>query len=219
MASNNQPQGNDPSSTTSPSTTPSRKRHHPDSTQQNDTTQDIFKQESTQESHDDTDLPSTNEASIQNGSSRLNLNPTLLLNPKGYAAQAAQSPLPRQNVPNRSFSGSTEPPSDVEFQFSNPQDGFASTSQYTYTNGQALPQTHDFSGMIDRMNNVEQRTFAPQSKRRRLESEESTNSMHGFGSGGGSDMGQYIKENRQNTADYQPPPNRVETVDLTDASE
>ncbi|KAI1095967.1 SNF2 family N-terminal domain-containing protein [Rostrohypoxylon terebratum] len=216
MASNNQPQGNDPVPNTSLSAAPSRKRqHNPDPTHQNDTTQDIL----TQESHDDTDLPSTNEASIQNGSSRLNLNPALLLNPKGYAAQAAQSPLPRQNVPNRTFSGSTNPPADVEFQFSNPHDGFASTSQYTYTNGQTLPQMHDFGGMIDRMNNVEQRTFAPQSKRRRLESEESTNSMHGFGSGGGSDMGQYIKENRQNTTNYQPPSNRVETVDLTDANE
>ncbi|KAI0888831.1 SNF2 family N-terminal domain-containing protein [Annulohypoxylon maeteangense] len=155
------------------------------------------------------------QASIQNGSSRLNLNPALLLNPKGYAAP---SPSLRQNVPNRTFSGSTNP-TDVEFQFSNPQDGFANTSQYTYTNGQALPQSHDFDGMLDRINNVEQRTFAPQSKRRRLESEESTNPMHGFGSGGGGDIGQYIQENRQTAANHQLPSNRVETVDLTDANE
>ncbi|KAI1205753.1 SNF2 family N-terminal domain-containing protein [Annulohypoxylon truncatum] len=155
------------------------------------------------------------QASIQNGSSRLNLNPALLLNPKGYGAP---SPSPRQDASNRAFNGSTNP-ADVEFQFANPQDGFAGPSQYTYTNEQALPQSHDFSGMIDRMSNVEQRTFAPQTKRRRLESEESNSPMRGFGSGGGGDIGHYVKEERQNAANQQLPLSRVETVDLTDANE
>ncbi|KAI2469954.1 SNF2 family N-terminal domain-containing protein [Annulohypoxylon bovei var. microspora] len=214
MASNNHhSQGKRPLSDTYSDTYPSAasasQSHLPELTQPQHTTE-----HTSTESLDDADLLITDKASIQNGSSRLNLNPALLLNPKGYSAP---SPSPRQNASSQAFNGSSNT-ADLEFQFSNPQDGFASTSQYTHTNGQALPQSHDFDGMIDRMNNVEQRAFAPQSKRRRLEAEDSPDPMRAFGNGGGGDMGQYIKENRY-AADYQLPTNRVETVDLTDAAE
>ncbi|KAI1106950.1 SNF2 family N-terminal domain-containing protein [Jackrogersella minutella] len=155
------------------------------------------------------------QASLQNGPSRLNLNPALLLNPKGYAVP---SPPARQNASNQPFNGPNNS-ADIEFQFSNPQDGYVNSGQYTYSNGQAAAPPNHFNDMIDRVNNVEQRTFAPQTKRRRLEPEESFETARAFGSGSGGDLGQYVKEQRQNAANQQLSPKRVEAVDLTDAAE
>ncbi|KAI1075619.1 SNF2 family N-terminal domain-containing protein [Whalleya microplaca] len=152
-----------------------------------------------------------------NPASRLNLNPALLLNPRGYTASQ-----PTKDAPGRAANGSADP-APVEFQFSRPDDGFTNTSQASfdqpfYTNGHSTPPTNGYSDMIDRMNNVEQRAFIPQPKRRKLESEDSNGSQHGFGSGGSGAIGQYIREKREDSV-TQPLMKRVETVDLTDAAE
>ncbi|KAI0152276.1 SNF2 family N-terminal domain-containing protein [Hypoxylon sp. NC0597] len=156
------------------------------------------------------------QASIQNGPPRLNLNPALLLNPKGYSAS---SPSARQNVPSRPTFNSSNNSADVEFQFSTPQDGFAPVAQSGYTNGHAITQPNNFGDMIDRMNNIEQRTFAPQIKRRKLEAEDSFDSVRTFGNGGSGDVGQYVRDKRQEAANQQFSAKRVEAVDLTDAAE
>ncbi|OTB03299.1 hypothetical protein M426DRAFT_321866 [Hypoxylon sp. CI-4A] len=155
------------------------------------------------------------QGSLQNGSSRVNLNPALLLNPKGYAAQS--NPV-RQNVPSRPLNG-TSGPAEVKFQFSRPHGDFTTIdSQPTYTNSEPLQQSSNFGDMIDRMNNVEQRTFAPQ-KRRKLETQDNFDPARGFGSGGSGHLGQHIRDKRQEAANYQLSARQVEAVDLTDAVE
>ncbi|KAI1142211.1 SNF2 family N-terminal domain-containing protein [Hypoxylon sp. FL0543] len=156
------------------------------------------------------------QASIQNGPSRLNLNPALLLNPKSYSAS---SPPVQQNAPSRPPLNGSNIPADVEFHFSNPQDGFATAAQPIYTNGHAATQPNNFGDMIDRMNNVEQRTFAPQTKRRRVEPEDSIDPVNAFRNGGSGDLGQYVRDKRQEAASQQFSTKRVEAVDLTDAGE
>lgn len=90
---------------------------------------------------------------------------------------------------------------------------------YTYPNGQAMLQPNNFGNMIDRMNNVEQRAFAPQTKRRRVEAEDSLDSVRGFGNGGSGEIGGYVKERRQETAQQQPATRQVEAVDLTESAD
>lgn len=82
-----------------------------------------------------------------------------------------------------------------------------------------MPNSNNFNNMIDRMNNVEQRTFAPQLKRRKLESEDSMSSVGSFGGGGSGDIGHYVNEKRREATNQQLPTRRVEAVDLTDGVE
>lgn len=165
-----------------------------------------------------TDIIYLGSGPIHNGSSRLNLNPALLLNPKGYAGPSqSQSPVPTapHNGINRSFNGSSNSP-EVQFQFSNPQDSFTANGHPVQSNGYTTPNSNNFNNMIDRMNNVEQRTFAPQLKRRKLESEDSMSSVGSFGGGGSGDIGHYVNEKRREATNQQLPTRRVEAVDLTD---
>ncbi|KAI1409348.1 SNF2 family N-terminal domain-containing protein [Hypoxylon sp. FL1857] len=155
------------------------------------------------------------QASIQNGPSRLNLNPALLLNPKGYGAA---SPSARQNASNRPHLNGSSNSADIEFQFSNPQDGFATAAQSTYTNGHAITQPNNFGDMIDRMNNVEQRASVPYTKRRKLEPENDIDPVRAFRNGGSGDVGRYVRDRQQEAANQQPT-RRVEAVDLTDTAE
>ncbi|KAI0009724.1 SNF2 family N-terminal domain-containing protein [Xylariaceae sp. FL0662B] len=147
----------------------------------------------------------------------LDLNPALLLNPKGYTVPSA----PR-NAPGRQINGSADSAA-LEFQFSNPNDSFTSASQPSFhqpvhTNGQSTPPITGFGDMIDRMNNVEQRAFTPQPKRRKLEAENDNGAQRGFGSGGNGAIGQHIKERKEDSV-TKLPTKPVETVDLTDAME
>lgn len=173
--------------------------------------------------YDDTNIPSFNQASIQNGPSTLNLvqngpstlnlNPALLLNPKGYVAPA---PTARQDAASMSFNNSNNS-AGVEFQFANPHDGFTSAGQSLYSNGHATPPPNNFVDMMDRMNNVEQRMFVPQSKRRKLEAEHGIDPARAFGNGGSGDVGQYLRERRQDAPTQQRTTGPVEAIDLTDA--
>lgn len=169
----------------------------------------------TKRCYDDTDIPFFDQASTQNGSSRLNMNPALFLNPKGYGAPP---PAVRQDAPSMSFNNSNNP-TELEFQFTNPHDSFTPAGQPYHPNGHVVPPPNNFGDMMDRMNNVEQRMFIPQTKRRRLEVEDGNNPMGAFGNGGSGDIGQYVRERRQDAPDQQRPTQRVEAIDLTDAGQ
>ncbi|KAI1379432.1 SNF2 family N-terminal domain-containing protein [Hypoxylon crocopeplum] len=224
MASNNRSHGNSPLHSptvlTPPSPPPPQPQQSPARSLSNSPHQ-AQHVTSTKRYFDGTDTEILDQASIQNGSSRLNLNPALLLNPKGYGAPSP-SPSPslsaRQNGAGSPFNGSSNP-TEVEFQFPNPHDSFASPSQPIYSNGQYTLESNNFDNMIDRMNNVEQRTFAPQIKRRRLATEDDINSMRAYGSGSSGDVGQYVREAQREAANQQYSMKRVEAVDLTDGVE
>lgn len=179
----------------------------------------------TNQPHDDTYTSFLSQASTRNGfpstnsPSALNLNPALLLNPKGYGASASAS---KDVTPNSIPSTGRSTP--IEFQFSTPNDGYAieprsqSHGSTPLTNGHHTPQTNGFGGMIERMNNIEHRTFTPQPKRRKLQNEENMDSSHGFNGRSGGVLGEHIKERREAGANY-PTLKTVETVDLTVAGE
>ncbi|RYP73707.1 hypothetical protein DL771_003420 [Monosporascus sp. 5C6A] len=158
-----------------------------------------------------------NGFSSTNTSLALNLNPALLLNPKAYVASApASKDASRQPTPS---AGTSEP---IEFQFSTPNDIYTTErkpsplASHPASNGHYMPQTNGFTSMIERMNNVEQRTSVPQPKRRKLQPEENNGLSRGFGSGSGGILGQHVKEKREEAANH-PSVKRVETVDLTDS--
>ncbi|KAI5868628.1 SNF2 family N-terminal domain-containing protein [Durotheca rogersii] len=155
------------------------------------------------------------QGSVQNGTSGFNLNPALLLNPRSYAAS------PQPAGPNTITRPANRPskPAEVEFQFPNPHDSYTSTnSQPARANGHAAPHFSGFGDMIDRINHVEQRTLVPQSKRRKLETEDSE-PKRAFGANGGGLVGQYVREKRGEASNHQVPTQPVEAVDLTDATE
>ncbi|KAI0161658.1 SNF2 family N-terminal domain-containing protein [Hypoxylon sp. FL1284] len=162
--------------------------------------------------YNDTNMPSSDPASMQNAPSRLNLNPALLLNPKGYAVSPS---APRQDVASRPFNNPNDS-AGLEFQFANPNETFAPADQ-PFPNGHVTPN-NNFGDMIDRMNNVEQRAFVPQTKRRKLE-EQGVNQVRTFGNRGSGDIAQYVKESRQDGPSQQLPSRHVEAIDLTDAVE
>ncbi|KAL7627639.1 hypothetical protein AAE478_001832 [Parahypoxylon ruwenzoriense] len=204
MASNNRSQSNNPPCNPFPSTTPTAQAHP-------HTAHGITP---TETYSNDTDISSSDQGSLQNGSLGLNLNPALLLNPKGYAVPPQSA---RQNATVRPISGPSKP-AEVDFQFSTPNDRYTIASQPIRANGEATPHINNFGDMIDRMSNVEQRIAAPQSKRRKLETE-SADLQRAFGSGGGGAVGQYVKERRGETANQQASANPVDAVDLTDTVE
>ena len=69
--------------------------------------------------------------------------------------------------------------------------------------------------MIERVNGVEKRTAAmPQSKRRKIETEESSEQKLRFSNGGSGMLGQYVREKQQEAAQKAPCKQAV-TVDLT----
>lgn len=149
----------------------------------------------------------------------LNLNPALLLNPKGYSASAPAS----QTGSPKTFQR-PENPEALEFQFSTPNDGYAAQGHLQLpevslaTNGYNSPQMNGFGSMIDRMNNLEQRAFVPQPKRRKTQDERDNSYNHGFGSGNGGMLASHIRENREAATNHIPL-RSVETVDLTDGGE
>ena len=166
------------------------------------------------------------------------MNPAMLLDPKSFRADAAAAfreparvPLPIQTT--------TEAPAPIEFQFATPSDGYItagnSPSRHMQAepqmqtqvqtqlqtqvqaqpsaNGTQTPPINGFGSMIERVNNVEQRAFPPQPKRRKTQNED-INPAPTFASGSGGVLGAHIREKREaatNGASQQT------VVDLTDA--
>ena len=170
------------------------------------------------------------------------MNPAMLLDPKSFRADAAAAfreparvPLPIQTT--------TEAPAPIEFQFATPSDGYItagnSPSRHMQVepqmqtqvqtqlqtqvqtqvqaqpsaNGTQTPPTNGFGSMIERVNNVEQRAFPPQPKRRKTQNED-INPAPTFASGSGGMLGGHIKERREAAANGA---SQQTVVDLTDA--
>ena len=76
--------------------------------------------------------------------------------------------------------------------------------------------------MLERLNNVQDRTAVPQAKRRKLETIELDDSAdeqqkrNSFGSGASGILGQHVKDKRGEAAKT-PSLSRVDTVDLTES--
>ena len=76
--------------------------------------------------------------------------------------------------------------------------------------------------MLERLNNVQDRTIAPHPKRRKLEtidlddSADEQQNRNSFGSGGSGVLGQHVKDKRGEAAKT-PSLSRMDTVDLTES--
>ncbi|KAI8629027.1 SNF2 family N-terminal domain-containing protein [Xylariaceae sp. FL1651] len=134
-------------------------------------------------------------------------NPAALLNPRGFNGRT---------VPNNAFqnnfssSGSSTP---VEFSFASPASEFLDLPLQ-----QASNPPNGYGTMVERMHNIDYRTFTPaQHKRRKLETGDSSEYKHGFGNGGGGMLGQYVKDKRHELTNTTA--TRVETVDLTNGAD
>ncbi|KAJ8114898.1 hypothetical protein ONZ43_g4794 [Nemania bipapillata] len=114
-------------------------------------------------------------------------NPAALLNPRAFNSLAS----PSNGVQGQFLNGSgTSTP--VEFSFDSPSHQFSPRPMYQPMNPPNLP--NGLGSMIERMNNVEHRTFAPpQQKRRRLEAGDGPSSKPGLGPGGSDDEGDIVE--------------------------
>ncbi|KAI5926168.1 SNF2 family N-terminal domain-containing protein [Camillea tinctor] len=170
------------------------------------------------------DGPMRNQSPIPaNSTLKTDYSPALLLNPRAYATGPSVQNNGSPVLLNRS-NGSTP----LQFQFATPDDVSMSEPQLSFpqrpipTNGQLMTHENGTNGgvgsMIERMNNVEERTAIPQQKRRKLEAENGTEYKHSFGGGGSGMVGQYVKDRRQEGTSRSSIQS-VETVDLTDAAD
>ncbi|ORY63115.1 SNF2 family N-terminal domain-containing protein [Pseudomassariella vexata] len=111
----------------------------------------------------------------------------------------------------------------LDFQFSSPNDGSVSNTSTPVSYYSHLDDSHShnptpvngFGNMFERQHNIQQRSSVPQPKRRKVETDDTANQNHGFGSGGSGMMGQYVKDKREEAARI-PPNKHVPTVDLTE---
>lgn len=135
-------------------------------------------------------------------------NPAALLNPRGFNGVASN------NAASNPYFGSSGSSTPISFSFSSPNEQLdLPLHQASYSH-----PPNGFSGMIERVNNVDDRMFVPQQKRRRVEPEGNTKQNASFGMNGSGMMSQHIKDKREGG----PAQNGVtnyETVDLTDGGE
>ncbi|KAF5002542.1 hypothetical protein FDECE_10606 [Fusarium decemcellulare] len=148
-------------------------------------------------------------------------NPAALLQPNRRTSSSTDlaSSAHRQFSPSHNIQRSSQPPpmnNSVVFQFSSPNDtpsagpsSRSSTPGSNYANG-----PNGVGGFIERMNNVQHRSFVPQAKRRRVEDMEgphdgATAPVHG----GAGILGEYVKEKRKEANSSTASP--AMTVDLT----
>ena len=150
------------------------------------------------------------------------MNPAMLLDPKSFRAETAAYREPA-NIPIQTVAA----PAPMEFQFATPSDGYVTAGNppsrqaqaqvqaqaQPPTNGTQTPPTNGFGTMIERANNVEQRTIIPQPKRRKTQNED-INPAPTFASGSGGMLGGHIKERREAAANGA---SQQTVVDLTDA--
>ncbi|KAK8118633.1 SNF2 family DNA-dependent ATPase [Apiospora kogelbergensis] len=191
-------------------------------------------------SYDDTynsshkDIPThnglTSPAGMTNnhGASNMGLDPAQLLNPRQYMTASRTNNVSGRSTPT-TFPSRSSGPTSLDFQFSSPNEGYASNAStppsFAYNGGLDLSHTpspvNGFGGMIERMNNVQDRSTAPHPKRRKVETidlddsaDEKVSSTFGNGSSGGM-IGQYVKEKKEEAANS-PSLSRANTVDLTE---
>lgn len=150
--------------------------------------------------------------------------PARLLNPRSYTAPLKNNGTSGRSTPTHlpASSSTASLATALDFQFSSPNDGnmsAASTPPSVYSHGSSTP-VNGFSNMIDRANNVEERISVPQPKRRRLESDDYSANINGFGGGGNGMVGQYLKDRRdEGSKNPTSAARRVDTVDLTSMGE
>ncbi|KAK5628369.1 hypothetical protein RRF57_004084 [Xylaria bambusicola] len=138
-------------------------------------------------------------------------NPAVLLNPRAFNGVVA--PNNGIQTPFFNASGTSTP---VEYSFDSPSSKFPDLPMHQVPN--PLTPPNGFGNMIERMNNVEHRTFAaPQSKRRKLEVDDGSETKPSFGAGGSGIISQHITEKRAESK--QTASTQIETVDLTNGNE
>ncbi|KAI0971361.1 SNF2 family N-terminal domain-containing protein [Xylaria arbuscula] len=133
-------------------------------------------------------------------------NPAALLNPRAYHSPVA----PNNGIQNSLFNGSGSL-APVEYSFDSPSSRFSDLPIHQAAS--PASSANGFGTMIERMNNVENRTLAPQTKRRKVEGGDGLEAQPGFGAGGSGIIGQYITEKRAESK--QAASTQVEMVDLT----
>ncbi|KAH9887104.1 SNF2 family N-terminal domain-containing protein [Xylariomycetidae sp. FL2044] len=170
-------------------------------------------------SNNSLDLATTDSSSTTGPLSGLELNPAILLNPRAFPAPSAQpqSRAAKKDGPDKPMNGQ-ENPAPVEFSFSSPSDGIApvesSDAPSSRLNGRDGTTPNGFGNMIERMNNVQDRSHAPQQKRRKLEDGNGVDAKQRFTSGSNGMISQHIKEKRQKTGQNSTM-GPAATVDLT----
>jgi SNF2 family DNA or RNA helicase len=142
-------------------------------------------------------------------------NPASLLDPRRNRATTTKPEIVRPSSNGASTSD------EVVFQFSNPSnDDLYSQQRFTFSDqsansSRANTPTNGMGNMIERMNNVQTRSVAPEPKRRKTDSSitgsETKKSIDG---GGGGILGDYLKEKRDEGKNDFPIP-VAQTVDLT----
>lgn len=148
---------------------------------------------------------------------------TALLNPQGLQADAKQHSLsPSQLAPN-GVKPETSNQVNLQFQFSNATDTSSGYSQPSSssaalesTNPTSIPTHNGMGSMIERINNVQDRSFVPGAKRRRIE-EESGNQkgQNGFHGSSSAILSDYVNEKKREVQSMPAASQSQPTLDLT----
>lgn len=150
-------------------------------------------------------------------------NPADLLNPRASAVPSR--PKFAHEAPPATLHGSSSMGSALAFEFASPHDGTASSAStppsFVSRGSDGAYRTptpvNGYGGMIERMNNLQERTSMPQAKRRRVDLQEDDLNHRNFGGGAGTGiLGQHMRDRREEAA-KNPALVRVNTVDLTES--
>ncbi|TGJ88287.1 hypothetical protein E0Z10_g413 [Xylaria hypoxylon] len=138
-------------------------------------------------------------------------NAATLLNPRAFNHLVA----PNNGTQTPFFNGPSSF-TPVEFSFDSPSNRFSDLPMHQAANPLGPP--NGFGTMIERMNNLEHRTFAsPQTKRRKVETENGFETKPSFGAGGSGILSQHITEEGEESK--QAARTQVEMVDLTSGND
>lgn len=118
-----------------------------------------------------------------------------LLNPRGFGVDSKQRPTSPAQLPSNGVKLHTVSQPQLQFQFSNASDTSSGYSQPSSSSAAleaadsvSTPPQNGLTSMIERMNNVQDRSSVPMVKRRRIEEDPGDRTLKNGFSGGSSGM-------------------------------
>lgn len=145
-----------------------------------------------------------------------------LLNPKGFKSDSKQRPASPAQLPSNGIKPHTNSQAMLQFQFSNASDASSGYSQPSSSSAAleaadsvSTPLQNGMTSMIERMNNVQDRSSVPMVKRRRIEEDADDQTRKNFGGGSSGILSDYVNQKQQEKQSTPTALRPQPTLDLT----
>lgn len=150
-------------------------------------------------------------------------NVAALLNPKGFNADSKQRPASPAQLPANGVKVHTNGQPQLQFQFSSTSDTSSGHSHPSPswtalepTDSVSTPTQNGMTSMIERMNNLQDRSFVPVAKRRKIQEEAGDQTRkHGFSSGGSGMLSDHVNQKQREKQSAPTALQSQSTLDLT----